>query len=173
MKKILLASSLLIAASFLANCGPHNQENQNVQQQPAEPITNQGTNEMDIITTESGLQYYSTKAGSGESPKKGQKVTVHYTGWLNDKNNPEGWLEEDSIPGKQFDSSVDRKQPFTFIIGVGQVIKGWDEGVASMKPGEKRRLFIPSALGYGARGAAGVIPPNADLIFDVELLKIS
>jgi len=113
------------------------------------------------ITTDSGLDYIILKEGSGASPKKGQPVTVHYT----------GWLEQDGNPGAKFDSSVDRGQPFTFVIGVGQVIEGWDEGVLAMKVGEKRRLFIPAKLGYGAQGAGGVIPPNANLIFDVELLE--
>jgi peptidylprolyl isomerase len=111
------------------------------------------------ITTPSGLKYYEIKAGNGAQPKAGQRVTVHYTGWLTD--------------GKKFDSSVDRGEPFQFQIGIGQVIKGWDEGVASMKKGGKRQLHIPPDLGYGARGAAGVIPPNATLIFDVELLDIT
>ena len=109
-------------------------------------------------TTGSGLSYTDEVIGTGESPTTGKKVRVHYTGTLTD--------------GKKFDSSVDRGQPFEFVIGVGQVIQGWDEGVMGMKVGGKRRLEIPSALGYGARGAGGVIPPNADLVFDVELLGV-
>ena len=109
-------------------------------------------------TTPSGLTYEDTTEGTGASPRPGQTAVVHYTGYLTD--------------GTTFDSSVDRGQPFSFRIGQGQVIKGWDEGVATMKVGGKRRLTIPPDLGYGASGAAGVIPPNATLIFDVELLDI-
>jgi len=110
------------------------------------------------VTTPSGLKYDDLKVGTGAEAKAGQTVSVHYTGWLTD--------------GKKFDSSVDRGQPFQFALGMGQVIKGWDEGVKGMKVGGKRKLTIPAALGYGARGAGGVIPPNATLIFDVELLGI-
>ncbi|MDP3889064.1 MAG: FKBP-type peptidyl-prolyl cis-trans isomerase, partial [bacterium] len=101
--------------------------------------------------TDSGLQYEVIQEGSGALPQKGQHVTVHYTGWLDNKGEP----------GAQFDSSIDRGKPFTFIVGIGQVIKGWDEGVMAMKVGEKRRLIIPSDLGYGAHGVGGVIPPHA------------
>ena len=111
------------------------------------------------VTTPSGLQYVELEEGTGATPQTGQTVVVHYTGTLED--------------GTKFDSSRDRGQPFRFKIGVGQVIKGWDEGVGTMKVGGRRKLIIPSELGYGARGAGGVIPPNATLIFDVELLKIS
>jgi len=114
------------------------------------------------VTTSSGLQIIDTKPGTGASPKSGQTVIVHYTGWLYDNG----------AKGKKFDSSVDRNEPFSFPIGQGQVIKGWDEGVLSMKIGGKRTLIIPPALGYGARGAGGVIPPNATLMFDVELLGV-
>jgi FKBP-type peptidyl-prolyl cis-trans isomerase len=110
------------------------------------------------ITTPSGLQYVDLTIGAGASPKSGQNAVVHYTGWLTD--------------GKKFDSSLDRKQPFSFAIGRGQVIRGWDEGVATMKVGGKRKLTIPPELGYGARGAGGVIPPNATLVFEVELLDV-
>lgn len=116
----------------------------------------------EIMTTQSGLKIEDTKAGEGASPKTGQTCVMHYT----------GWLYEDGKKGAKFDSSLDRGQPFAFKIGVGQVIKGWDEGVATMKVGGKRTLIIPPELGYGARGAGGVIPPNATLIFDVELLDV-
>jgi peptidylprolyl isomerase len=114
------------------------------------------------MTTPSGLQITDTKVGTGASPKPGQICVMHYT----------GWLYENGAKGKKFDSSVDRGQPFEFPIGQGRVIAGWDEGVATMKVGGKRTLIIPPALGYGARGAGGVIPPNATLIFDVELLGV-
>lgn len=110
-------------------------------------------------TTQSGLQYEELLEGNGASPQAGQLVSVHYTGWLTD--------------GTKFDSSVDRGQPFQFSIGQGQVIRGWDEGVLTMKIGGKRKLTIPPELGYGPRGAGGVIPPNATLIFEVELLGVS
>jgi peptidylprolyl isomerase len=115
-----------------------------------------------IVTTPSGLTITDTKVGTGASPKTGQICVMHYT----------GWLYENGAKGRKFDSSVDRGQPFEFPIGTGRVIKGWDEGVASMKVGGKRTLVIPPQLGYGARGAGGVIPPNATLIFDVELLEL-
>ncbi len=114
------------------------------------------------VTTASGLQMIDTQAGTGAQPKKGQTAVVHYTGYLNNNG----------AKGKKFDSSVDRGQPFEFPVGAGRVIAGWDEGVATMKVGGKRTLIVPPQLGYGDRGAGGVIPPNATLIFDVELLGV-
>lgn len=110
------------------------------------------------VTTASGLQYEDLVVGTGASPKVGERAVVHYTGWLTD--------------GKKFDSSRDRNQPFRFAVGRGAVIKGWDEGVATMKVGGKRKLWIPPELGYGARGAGKLIPPNSELVFEVELLEI-
>ncbi len=112
----------------------------------------------ELTTTESGLQYYDLQPGTGPSPGPGQTAVVHYTGWLQD--------------GTKFDSSLDRGEPFEFAVGAGQVIPGWDEGVASMQVGGKRQLVIPSDLGYGQQGAGGVIPPDATLIFEVELLEV-
>ncbi len=111
-------------------------------------------------TTASGLQYEDTVVGTGATAQAGQKVKVHYT----------GWLYNDGVQGAKFDSSKDRGQPFEFSLGGGQVIKGWDEGVQGMAVGGTRRLVIPAALGYGARGAGGVIPPNATLLFEVDFL---
>jgi FKBP-type peptidyl-prolyl cis-trans isomerase FkpA len=116
-----------------------------------------------MITTASGLQYEDTVVGSGDEATSGQNVTVHYT----------GWLYNNDTQGAKFDSSKDRNDPFQFSLGAGMVIRGWDEGVAGMKVGGSRTLIIPAALGYGARGAGGVIPPNATLKFDVELLGLS
>ena len=121
-----------------------------------EPTTDMA--EENMTTTDSGLMYEDIEVGTGALPTKGQAVTVHYTGTLEN--------------GEKFDSSRDRNRPFSFTIGVGQVIKGWDEGVSTMRVGGRRKLVIPPDLGYGARGAGGVIPPNATLIFDVELIRV-
>ena len=118
---------------------------------------------MAFTTTTTGLQFEDTTVGTGEEASKGQSVTVHYT----------GWLYNDEVQGAKFDSSKDRNDPFVFSLGAGMVIRGWDEGVQGMKIGGARTLIIPAALGYGARGAGGAIPPNATLKFDVELLGLS
>ncbi len=123
---------------------------------PTEETTDMADDNM--TKTDSGLMYEDIEVGTGALPTQGQSVTVHYTGTLEN--------------GEKFDSSVDRNRPFSFTIGVGQVIKGWDEGVATMRVGGRRKLVIPPELGYGSRGAGGVIPPNATLIFDVELIRV-
>ncbi len=115
-----------------------------------------------MTQTPSGLSYEDTQAGTGASPQKGQTCVMHYT----------GWLYVNGAKGAKFDSSLDRGQPFEFPLGMGRVIKGWDEGVASMKIGGKRTLVIPPALGYGARGVPGVIPADSTLLFEVELLRV-
>lgn len=157
MKRIVIVSSFALAMAALlvhAKVGKNTINNNNNVAQASKKMTR--------IRMASGLEYEILEEGTGASPQKGNLVTVHYTGWLNDNDQA----------GKQFDSSHKRNQPFQFYIGMGQVIKGWDEGVIGMKIGEKRRLYIPAALGYGARGAGAVIPGNADLIFDVELIKV-
>ena len=123
--------------------------------QSPSPSAGGGGNE---VTTPSGLKYTDVKEGTGAQPRAGQTAVVHYTGWL--------------LDGTKFDSSKDRGQPFSFPLGQGRVIRGWDEGVATMKVGGVRKLTIPPDLGYGARGAGGVIPPNATLTFEVELLDV-
>ena len=117
---------------------------------------------MTMINTPSGLSYEDTRAGTGATPKKGQACVMHYT----------GWLYVNGAKGAKFDSSLDRGQPFIFPIGVGRVIQGWDEGVGTMQVGGARTLVIPPELGYGGRGAGGVIPPNATLLFEVELVAL-
>lgn len=121
-------------------------------------IASNTMSDANVVTTPSGLKYIELEEGTGATPEPVQRVVVHYTGTLED--------------GTKFDSSRDRNSPFEFKIGVGQVIKGWDEGLSTMKVGGRRQLIIPSELGYGSRGAGGVIPPNATLLFDVELLAI-
>ena len=152
-------SSLLLSAAVAAALFAANAIAQDTKPTPA-PGAEKGETKM--TKTSSGLQYEDVKVGTGDSPKRGQLVVVHYTGWL--------W--ENGVKGKKFDSSVDRGQPFSFPIGTGRVIKGWDEGVSTMKVGGKRILLIPPDLGYGSRGAGGAIPPNATLMFEVELLEI-
>ena len=148
--RIRFATLLAVTAALAIGCS-----------RAPEPDTGSGkatTMAENMETTPSGLQYVDLKVGTGASPKQGQTAVVHYTGWL--------------VDGKKFDSSKDRGQPFTFAVGRGQVIKGWDEGVATMKVGGTRKLVIPPDLAYGARGAGGVIPPNATLTFEVELLEV-
>ena len=152
------AAAFVVAAAAPAYSLP-------LEEKAAKPAAESPKNEekaTKMVKTPSGLQYEDTAVGTGASPKPGQTCVMHYTGWL--------WA--DGQKGKKFDSSVDRGQPFEFQIGTGMVIKGWDEGVMTMKEGGKRTLLIPSTLGYGPRGAGGVIPPNATLLFDVELIKI-
>ena len=147
---------LLTAFALIPACSQNEGKKQD-EQKPAQTAQVPGGEKM--VKTPSGLQYEDLVPGSGDSPKAGKKVTVHYTGWLTN--------------GTKFDSSVDRNEPFSFVIGAGQVIPGWDEGVVSMKIGGKRKLVIPPELGYGAGGAGGVIPPNATLVFEVILLDIN
>lgn len=156
LKFIFVVAASLLLASCTNSKNTDNKKENNTKTQNEET-------QMKRIKTDSGLEYEIIKEGAIICPKVGQLVTVHYTGWLD--NNGE--------LGKKFDSSVDRNQPFSFKIGIGQVIAGWDEGVMTMQIGEKRRLFIPADLGYGHYGAGNVIPPNAKLIFDVELIKVS
>jgi FKBP-type peptidyl-prolyl cis-trans isomerase FkpA len=134
-------------------------------QAPASTTPAASTQENTAMTSITTLQKNDTAVGTGREAEPGFNVSVHYTGWLYDEKAADH-------KGKKFDSSVDRGQPFKFDLGAGQVIQGWDEGFAGMKIGGKRTLIIPSEMGYGARGAGGVIPPNATLIFDVELLDV-
>jgi peptidylprolyl isomerase len=155
-------AAIVCAVSALAAPGARALPPEEKAAKPADPAQKNEEKASKMIKTPSGLQYEDTVVGTGASPKTGQTCVMHYTGWL--------WENEQK--GKKFDSSVDRGQPFEFQIGRGMVIKGWDEGVATMKVGGKRTLLIPAALGYGSRGAGGVIPPNATLVFEVELLGV-
>jgi peptidylprolyl isomerase len=153
MNKLKWTGLLVVAAClFQAACGESTAQDKDKPKDKDEPKE---------VKTESGLRYTDLKVGTGEAAKKGDMVEVHYT----------GWLYVDGKVGKKFDSSVDRKEPFPFTIG-GRVIKGWNEGVVGMKVGGKRRLIIPPDLAYGKEGAGDDIPPNATLLFEVELLKI-
>jgi peptidylprolyl isomerase len=155
-RKLLAAMAVALLFSSIASAGSQ------AAGPSAGPAAQDDKKEKKFTKTESGLQYRDVKEGTGEKPKKGQTCVVHYTGWL--------WVND--TKGRKFDSSKDRGEPFDFPVGAGRVIKGWDEGVAGMKIGAKRELIIPSDLGYGARGAGGVIPPNATLFFEVELLEV-
>ncbi|MGC1395343.1 MAG: FKBP-type peptidyl-prolyl cis-trans isomerase [Coleofasciculaceae cyanobacterium] len=179
MREILISLGVIVACSLLLLVGQLTASNDSALADPlgktepaivAQSTTNNLINDTnlmatnpdqqaDVVTTPSGLKYKEITEGTGATPKTGQTVIVHYTGTLEN--------------GTKFDSSRDRNSPFSFKIGQGQVIKGWDEGLSTMKVGGRRELIIPAELGYGARGAGGVIPPNATLIFDVELLRIS
>ncbi len=161
MRKVTLIlglASLLLSANGCR--GPGEEQGQT---EPTTEATQEATQETSqVVTTESGLKYIDHVVGDGDEAVAGQPVQVHYT----------GWLYENGAKGAKFDSSHDRNEPFGFPLGAGQVIKGWDEGVAGMRIGGKRELIIPPDLGYGARGAGAGIPPNATLVFDVELLKV-
>jgi FKBP-type peptidyl-prolyl cis-trans isomerase FkpA len=150
-----LLMTLLLASFATVGCNAQSTSTESTKEKPA----------MTQNAKITELQKIDTQVGTGREAEPGFNVTVHYTGWLYDAAAEGG-------KGKKFDSSMDRKQPFVFFLGQGQVIQGWDEGFAGMKIGGKRTLIIPSEMGYGARGAGGVIPPNADLIFDVELLDV-
>lgn len=170
MREILISLGVMLVCGLLVLFAQFNNPNASALadelnvNEPAVVIADNSMNStpnpenQDVQTTPSGLKYIDQKVGDGATPKTGQRVVVHYTGTLEN--------------GKKFDSSRDRNQPFDFKIGAGQVIKGWDEGLSTMQVGGQRRLIIPAELGYGSRGAGGVIPPNATLIFDVELLDV-
>ncbi len=152
--RLLVAAMILVAAVAVAQTAPAKPKVKVVRPNTNAPTRVTG----DGVKTDSGLQYWEIRMGTGEVAKEGNRVRVHYTGWL--------------TTGKKFDSSVDRGQPFDFTIGNGEVIRGWEEGVAGMRVGGKRQLRIPPELGYGADGSPPTIPPNATLIFDIQLLGV-
>jgi peptidylprolyl isomerase len=160
--KLIIPPDLAYGATGAGNAIPPNStlifEVELVSILPGAPEAPTEVQEAEYVTTDSGLKYADLEVGDGPTPQNGQTVSVHYTGWLED--------------GTKFDSSLDRGQPFSFVLGAGRVIRGWDEGVATMKVGGKRQLVIPPELAYGEGGAGGVIPPNATLIFEVELLEV-
>jgi len=153
MKRLLIFSSILLLVGCGSNSHPE-KENKTIKQE--------GNAKMSRQKTDTGLEYEILTEGTGPEPKVGQEISVHYT----------GWLDENGEKGTKFDSSLDRGEPIIFKVGVGYVIPGWDEGLMMMKVGEKRRLFIPADLAYGPRGVGRIIGPNANLIFDVELLGV-
>ena len=156
-KNVVLLSIILVTAACVGSQSDMNETDMN-----ETDMNETDMNETDMNETDSGLKYIDHEVGEGDEAISGKTVEVHYT----------GWLYVDDERGAKFDSSVDRNQPFSFQLGASQVIRGWDEGVAGMKVGGKRELFIPPDLGYGSRGAGGVIPPNATLDFEVELLGV-
>ena len=156
-QKLVLLPVIFVVLGFVSGCG--NSEKPSIPNQPsASSPSGPAKVNGQPTTTASGLQYWDIVVGTGATAVPGKPVSVHYTGWL--------------TSGEKFDSSVDRGKPFVFSLGEGQVIKGWDEGVAGMKAGGKRQLRIPPSLGYGDSGAGGVIPPKATLVFDVELIEV-
>jgi FKBP-type peptidyl-prolyl cis-trans isomerase len=172
MKKIIMLTSLLYTYSTVqadaSCCGTKRKH------ETATPTSESAKKfKKAPMETEKKLEYKVLKSSeSGIKPKPGSRVTVHYTGWFKNDTKPENF-EYGQYDNKAFDSSLKRGKKFEFTIGVGQVIRGWDEGVMGMQVGEKRRLYIPSNLGYGPQGFPGAIPPNADLVFDVELFDVS
>jgi len=169
MKKSVVLCLPLMMGCCLSSCSNDSKQQASVDQASSMAVNIQEKKVIKMFTTtDSGLKYkvINPPVADAKSASVGQKVTVHYTGWLYDES------KENNL-GAKFDSSVDRGQKFQFIVGVGQVIKGWDEALLDMKVGEKRQIILPSEIAYGARGAGAVIPPNATLVFDVELFDVA